>query len=119
MVQGALDGTYIMCLVPLEDKPRYRTRKGEIATNVLGVYSQDMKFIFVLPGWEGSTANGRVLRDALDRLGKRGRDAFEMENEGTEEQEQESDNDFDEVIDASVVEEVSSVRSKKKKKENM
>ncbi|GJY50568.1 hypothetical protein Tco_0441415, partial [Tanacetum coccineum] len=36
MVQGALDGTYIKCLVPLEEKPRYRTRKGEIATNVLG-----------------------------------------------------------------------------------
>ncbi|GKD12815.1 hypothetical protein Tco_1197222, partial [Tanacetum coccineum] len=33
---GALDGTYIKCLVPLEEKPRYRTRKGEIATNVLG-----------------------------------------------------------------------------------
>ncbi|GJU23235.1 hypothetical protein Tco_1156577 [Tanacetum coccineum] len=60
-------------------------------------------------------ARGMGLRPAR----KRGRDAFEMENEGTEEQEQESDNDFDEVIDASVVEEVSSVRSKKKKKENM
>nr|GEW27231.1 protein ALP1-like [Tanacetum cinerariifolium] len=64
---GALDGTYIRCLVSLEDKPRYRTRKGEIATNVLGVCSQDMQFIFVLPGWEGSAANGRVLREALDR----------------------------------------------------
>ncbi|GJT22796.1 ALP1-like protein [Tanacetum coccineum] len=67
MVQGALDGTYIKCLVPLEEKPRYRTRKGEIATNVLGVCSPDMQFIFVLPGWEGSAADGRVLRDALDR----------------------------------------------------
>ncbi|KAJ9542748.1 hypothetical protein OSB04_029254 [Centaurea solstitialis] len=47
----------IKCLVPLEDKPRYRTRKNEIATNVLGV----------LPGWEGSVADGRVLRDALLR----------------------------------------------------
>ncbi|GKE53487.1 ALP1-like protein, partial [Tanacetum coccineum] len=60
-----LDGTYIKCLVPLEEKPRYRTRKGEIATNVL--CSPDMQFIFVLPGWEGSAADGRVLRDALDR----------------------------------------------------
>ena len=26
-----------------------------------------MKFIYVLPGWEGSAADGRVLRDALRR----------------------------------------------------
>ena len=47
--------------MPLEDKPRYRNRKGEIATNVLGVCSHDMQFIYVLPGWEGSAAEGRVL----------------------------------------------------------
>ena len=64
---GALDGTYIKCLVPLDERPRYRTRKNDIATNVLGVCSQDMQFIYVLPGWEGSAADGRVLRDALLR----------------------------------------------------
>ncbi|KAL7243005.1 hypothetical protein ACSBR1_015420 [Camellia fascicularis] len=32
---GALDGTYIKVLAPAIDKLRYRTRKGEIATNVL------------------------------------------------------------------------------------
>lgn len=49
------------------DKPRYRTRKGKIATNVLGVCYRDMKFIFVLPGWEGSASDSRVLRDASNR----------------------------------------------------
>jgi hypothetical protein len=34
---GALDGTHIRVMVPLDDKPRYRNRKGEIITNVLGV----------------------------------------------------------------------------------
>lgn len=53
--------------MPKEDKPRYRTRKNEIATNVLGVCSRDMQFIYVLVGWEGSTADGRVLRDAITR----------------------------------------------------
>lgn len=53
--------------MPLKERPKYRTRKGDIATNVLGVCSPDMQFIFVLPGWEGSAADGRVLRDALDR----------------------------------------------------
>ncbi|XP_057778460.1 protein ALP1-like isoform X1 [Salvia miltiorrhiza] len=64
---GALDGTHIKVRVPREDKPRYRTRKNEIATNVLGVCSPDMQFIYVLSGWEGSAADGRVLRDAITR----------------------------------------------------
>ncbi|KAG6473578.1 hypothetical protein ZIOFF_067495 [Zingiber officinale] len=46
---------------------RYRTRKGEIATNVLGVCTPNMQFTYVLPGWEGSAADGRVLRDAISR----------------------------------------------------
>ena len=39
------------------DTPRFRTRKDGIATNVLGVCSQVMEFIFDLPGWEGSAAD--------------------------------------------------------------
>ncbi|KAL0000657.1 hypothetical protein SO802_014438 [Lithocarpus litseifolius] len=64
---GALDGTYIPVNVSIEDRPRYRTRKNEIATNVLGVCSHDMQFIYLLPGWEGSAADSRVLRDAISR----------------------------------------------------
>ena len=51
--------------MPATDKPTYRNQKGEIATNVLGVCSQDMQFIYVLSGWEGSAADGRVLHDAI------------------------------------------------------
>ncbi|GMP68364.1 hypothetical protein CsSME_00028000 [Camellia sinensis var. sinensis] len=47
---GVLDGTYVRVLPLAIDKPRYRSRNGEIATNVLGVCSQDMQFIYVLPG---------------------------------------------------------------------
>ncbi|KAG8383538.1 hypothetical protein BUALT_Bualt04G0023900 [Buddleja alternifolia] len=65
LVQRALDGMYIEVIVRESDKPRYQNRKDDIATNVLGVCSQDMQFIYVLPGWEGSAANGRILRDAL------------------------------------------------------
>ncbi|MFQ6666709.1 hypothetical protein Gotur_032967, partial [Gossypium turneri] len=51
--------------VPTVDKPRYRTRKGDIATNMLGVCTLNMHFVYVLPGWEGSVADGRVLRDVI------------------------------------------------------
>ncbi|XVF56316.1 hypothetical protein PTKIN_Ptkin06aG0109000 [Pterospermum kingtungense] len=64
---GALDGTHIKVNVPIVDKPRYRSRKGDIVTNVLGVCTPSMQFIYVLPGWEGSAADGRVLRDAIGR----------------------------------------------------
>ncbi|XP_019158456.1 PREDICTED: uncharacterized protein LOC109155190 [Ipomoea nil] len=65
---GALDGTFIKVNVETVDRPRYRTRKGEIATNVLGACTPDMQFIYVLPGWEGSAADGRIFRDAISRM---------------------------------------------------
>ncbi|KAH6820546.1 hypothetical protein C2S53_019178, partial [Perilla frutescens var. hirtella] len=64
---GALDGTYIQMQVPAVDKPRYRSRKGDIATNILGVCDKNEWFVYVLSGWEGSAADGRVLKDAISR----------------------------------------------------
>ncbi|XVF01733.1 hypothetical protein REPUB_Repub04eG0114200 [Reevesia pubescens] len=58
---GALDGTYIKIKVPTTDKPRYRTCKGDISTNMLGVCTPDMQFVYVLPSCEGSVIDGRVL----------------------------------------------------------
>ena len=49
------------------DRHRYRTRKGEVATNVLGVCDTKGDFVFVLAGWEGSAADSRILRDAIAR----------------------------------------------------
>ncbi|KAA0055382.1 retrotransposon protein [Cucumis melo var. makuwa] len=64
---GALDGTYIKVNVPAGDWPTFRTRKGEIATNVLGVCDTKGDFVYVLAGWEGSTADSRILRDTISR----------------------------------------------------
>lgn len=64
---GALDGTYIQMRVPIADKPRYRSRKGAIATNVLAVCDRNGSFVYVLAGWEGSAADSRVLKDAIHR----------------------------------------------------
>ncbi|KAA0063861.1 retrotransposon protein [Cucumis melo var. makuwa] len=43
---GALDGTYIKVNVPAGDRPTFRTRKGEIATNVLGVCDTKGDFVY-------------------------------------------------------------------------
>ncbi|PPD94163.1 hypothetical protein GOBAR_DD08806 [Gossypium barbadense] len=63
---GALDGTHIKIKVPTVDKPKYQTRKGDIATNMLGVCTPEMQFVYVLPGWEGSVADGRRTRYHLN-----------------------------------------------------
>ena len=64
---GALDGTHISVHVPLEEQSRYRNRKGTLSQNVLAVCDFDMSFVYILPGWEGSAHDRRVLSDAQNR----------------------------------------------------
>nr|XP_043616153.1 protein ALP1-like [Erigeron canadensis] len=62
---GALDGTHIDVHVSEGDRARYRNRKGDITTNALAPCTPDMQFTYVLAGWEGSAADGRILRSAI------------------------------------------------------
>ncbi|KAL8516049.1 hypothetical protein ACS0TY_014647 [Phlomoides rotata] len=64
---GALDGTYVDVQVHNVGKLRYINRKGQVTVNVLGVCDMNMKFVYVLTGWEGSAADSQVLRDAINR----------------------------------------------------
>ena len=64
---GALDGTYVPVNVLIQDQGRYRNRKNIIATNVLATRSRDMKFTYILVGWEGFATDSRVLCDAIVR----------------------------------------------------
>ncbi|CAB4289015.1 unnamed protein product [Prunus armeniaca] len=46
---GALDGTHIPVTVLAEERPRYRNRKGDLSTNVLGVCAPDLRlFMYYL-----------------------------------------------------------------------
>ncbi|XLR34785.1 hypothetical protein S83_062685, partial [Arachis hypogaea] len=51
---GTLDRTYIDVT-------------SKISTNILGVCNRDINFVYILSGWEGSTSDSRVLRDAISR----------------------------------------------------
>ena len=53
--------------MPNEDAPRYQGRKGYTTQNVLVACSFDLKFTYVLPGWEGTTSNSRIIKSALTR----------------------------------------------------
>ena len=66
---GALDGTHIPCRPASNDAKPYRNRKGFMSQNVLAACSFDLKFCYVLPGWEGSACDGTVLSDAINEKG--------------------------------------------------
>ncbi|TYK22917.1 retrotransposon protein [Cucumis melo var. makuwa] len=61
----ALDETYIKVNVPVADHPTFRMRKGEIATNVLGVCDTKEDLVYVLTSCKGSREDLLILRDAL------------------------------------------------------
>ena len=66
---GVIDGTHVRVSVPLEIQGRFRDRKDGTTQNVLVAISFDLKFTYVLAGWEGSAHDSRVLNDAFARPG--------------------------------------------------
>ena len=50
-----------------EDALRYRGWKGYTTQNVLVSCSFDLKFTYVLPGWEGIALDSRIIKSALTR----------------------------------------------------
>ncbi|XP_052725419.1 protein ALP1-like [Vigna angularis] len=64
---GAIDGTHVRVRVPREDAPRFRGRKDWPTQNVFAACDFDMKFTYVLAGWEGTASDSRILKNALDR----------------------------------------------------
>ncbi|XP_019435839.1 PREDICTED: putative nuclease HARBI1 [Lupinus angustifolius] len=64
---GAIDCTHVRVKVPLFEAPKYRGRKGFPTQNVLVACSFDLRFTYVLPRWEGTASDSRILKDALHR----------------------------------------------------
>jgi len=64
---GAIDGTHIHANVPVAEAAPFYGRKPYPTQNVLAAVDFDLRFTYVLAGWEGSAHDVTVLRDALDR----------------------------------------------------
>ncbi|XP_057733226.1 protein ALP1-like [Arachis stenosperma] len=64
---GAIDETHSRVKIPRVDAPRFRGRKDHPTQNVLAACGFDMKFTYVLSGWEGTASDSRILKDALNR----------------------------------------------------
>lgn len=64
---GALDGTYISMHILEHKCHSYQNQKRWLLQNVLTACDFDMRFWFILPAWEGSTYNSKILKDAINR----------------------------------------------------
>jgi len=64
---GAIDGTHVRVRVRRSDAARFRGRKDWPTQNVFAACDFDMKFTYVLAGWEGTTSDSRILKDGLVR----------------------------------------------------
>jgi hypothetical protein len=49
-------------------QPAFKGRKHYTTQNVLAVVDFDLKFTYVLAGWEGSAHDALILADALERI---------------------------------------------------
>ncbi|XP_060969893.1 uncharacterized protein LOC133037093, partial [Cannabis sativa] len=60
---GAIDGTHISAHVPINEQIPYRGLKVDTTQNVMCICSFDMKFTYVVAGWEGSANDARILSE--------------------------------------------------------
>ncbi|QHO51240.1 uncharacterized protein DS421_1g29220 [Arachis hypogaea] len=64
---GAIDGTHSRVKVSRAEAPRFRGKKDHPTQNIFAACGFDMKFTYVLSGWEGTAPDSRILKDALSR----------------------------------------------------
>ncbi|XP_025813055.1 uncharacterized protein LOC112890368 [Panicum hallii] len=64
---GAIDGTHVRASVPKHKEASFRGRKSYPTQNVMAAVDFNLRFTFVLAGWEGTAYDALVLRDALER----------------------------------------------------
>jgi DDE superfamily endonuclease len=61
---GAIDGTHIRCCPSVPERQSARNRKGGVSQNCLACCSFDLRFQYILSGWDGSAADASVYNDA-------------------------------------------------------
>ena len=64
---GAIDGTHVLARVPAKQRAAFMGRKHTTTQNVLAAVDFDLRFCYVLAGWEGFAHDALILADALQR----------------------------------------------------
>ena len=62
---GAIDGTHVLATVPEKHRATFLGRKHTTTQNILAGVDFDLRFTYVLVGWEGSAHDALILADAL------------------------------------------------------
>ena len=57
----------MLARVPASMAAAFRGRKGVTTQNVMAAVDFDLKFTYVLAGWEGSAHDAIILADTLER----------------------------------------------------
>jgi hypothetical protein len=58
---------HVLARVPRHMQRAFRGRKHNPTQNMMAAVDFDLKFTYVLIGWEGSTHDALILADAIDR----------------------------------------------------
>ncbi|KAK3162073.1 hypothetical protein QOZ80_1BG0084990 [Eleusine coracana subsp. coracana] len=66
-IRKSRDGTHVHARVPAKIAAAFRGRKHYTTQNVLAAVDFDLKFTYVLAGWEGSAHDALILADAIER----------------------------------------------------
>jgi len=64
---GAIDGTHVLARIPAKERAAFLGRKHTTTQNVLAAVNFDLRFTYVLAGWEGSAHDALILADAIQR----------------------------------------------------
>ncbi|KAF3662341.1 hypothetical protein FXO38_11228 [Capsicum annuum] len=73
---SAIDATHVLAFVPIEQQNRFRGRKGTTTQNVLTAINFNLKFLYVLAGWEGSAHDFRDTIWSSNSVRKKGEKQF-------------------------------------------
>jgi hypothetical protein len=63
---GEIDGTHVTARVSKSQSAAYRGMKHYTNQNILAAVDFDLKFTYVLAGWEGSAHDASILNDSLN-----------------------------------------------------
>jgi hypothetical protein len=64
---GVIDGTHVLARVPRLMQSAFMGRKHTTTQNVLAAVDWNLRFTYVLAGWEGSARDALIPGDALER----------------------------------------------------
>ncbi|SPT20816.1 unnamed protein product [Triticum aestivum] len=65
--KDCIGSTHVTARVPRSQSAAYRARKHYTSENVLAAVDFDLKFTYVLAGWEGSAHDANILSDSMSR----------------------------------------------------